>query len=207
MSRFEADLREELNVKTVCFLGREDELVVCPFKPSLSLLGRMYGRLMPGSGAACRSFWSIRHSPIELCLEGQVVYLQPDDVLALATAPAGYTVARRERLVVALDTDLASELLQKGLARDLVRLIQDARKSADFALTDQVDLVLQPHAGRRPGPLLEKYREYIRSGIQASTLAIGPLPASFLSLTLALAGGEAMSGLRRCESADADPGV
>ena len=50
----------------------------------------------------------------------------------------GFAVAQEGGLVVALDTELDDELLQEGLARDLVRLINDMRKAAGFDISDRI---------------------------------------------------------------------
>ncbi|MAS86463.1 MAG: isoleucine--tRNA ligase [Micavibrio sp.] len=43
---------------------------------------------------------------------------------------------------VILDTKLTPELEQEGIARDLIRLIQQTRKDADFDISDHIDLTL-----------------------------------------------------------------
>jgi isoleucyl-tRNA synthetase len=44
--------------------------------------------------------------------------------------------------VVVLDIDLTPELELEGRARDLVRMIQQARRDADLAVTDRIELHL-----------------------------------------------------------------
>ena len=46
-------------------------------------------------------------------------------------------------LVVALDTEVTPELYAEGVARDLVRLVQQARRSEGFDVTDRITLTLQ----------------------------------------------------------------
>jgi isoleucyl-tRNA synthetase len=41
---------------------------------------------------------------------------------------------------VALDLELTDELRQAGLLREVIRLVQDARKSTGLAITDRIDL-------------------------------------------------------------------
>ena len=59
-------------------------------------------------------------------------------VVAVVGAMVGFAVAQEAGLVVALDTELDAALLQEGLARDLVRIINDMRKSADFSVSDRI---------------------------------------------------------------------
>jgi isoleucyl-tRNA synthetase len=44
--------------------------------------------------------------------------------------------------LVALDLNITDELAKEGIARDIVRLIQQARKDADLNISDHIDLVL-----------------------------------------------------------------
>lgn len=49
------------------------------------------------------------------------------------------------RGIVALDVTVTDESQAEGWARDLVRLIQNARKDANFQLTDRIAVALQVH--------------------------------------------------------------
>ena len=64
--------------------------------------------------------------------------LQPNDLLVETREREGFAVAQEAGLVVALDTELDEALMQEGLARDLVRIINDMRKSADFSVSDRI---------------------------------------------------------------------
>ena len=44
--------------------------------------------------------------------------------------------------VIVLDVDVTPELEQEGRARDLIRLVQQARRDADLAVTDRIALTL-----------------------------------------------------------------
>jgi isoleucyl-tRNA synthetase len=43
-------------------------------------------------------------------------------------------------MVVAMDTTITEELKIEGYARDIIRLIQDMRKEADYNVTDRIKL-------------------------------------------------------------------
>jgi len=46
-------------------------------------------------------------------------------------------------MVIALDKNLTPELIQEGIARDIVRQIQEARKEASFEVSDRIQLCLK----------------------------------------------------------------
>jgi len=73
---------------------------------------------------------------------------------------------------VALDLELTPELAREGLARELVRLVQDARKGAGLQVTDRIEVTLEAR-----GPLAEAidaHRGWIAGEVLATRLEVGP---------------------------------
>src|SRR5690606_41382611 len=70
------------------------------------------------------------------------VEITPDAVVVTETPRAGWAVAR-EGETVALDLTLTDELVRAGLVREAVRLVQDARKSAGYDVSDRLELAWQ----------------------------------------------------------------
>ena len=52
--------------------------------------------------------------------------------------PEGLAVTTDQGMTVAVDTQLTPELVSEGLAREVVRRIQNLRKEADFKLDDRI---------------------------------------------------------------------
>ncbi len=194
LKRFEAELRDELNVKSVRFLDASTELVEQRFKPNLRVVGKQYGKLVPALTAALRALegQAARAAavaveagqPITLTVDGQQLELPAEAVLVESTSPTGYAVAEHGGVLVALDTRVTAELRQEGLARELVRHIQDARKAAGFAIAEREEEVRG---------VVEAWGEYIRAETLADRLELGtpgagahvePLDLDGRSLTL-----------------------
>jgi len=96
--------------------------------------------------------------------------LAPDELLVESDALAGYAVAQAGGVQVALDTTINADLRREGLARDLVRAVQAARKNAGLALADRIALQLD-----RAGDLVQvvaEWGDYIQSETLAGTLAL-----------------------------------
>jgi isoleucyl-tRNA synthetase len=86
----------------------------------------------------------------------------------------GWGVAGDGRLTVALELELTDELHLEGLARDVVRLVQDARKAAGFTVTDRIALGVQA-----PGDVARAFaafKDFIAAETLATTLTEGVLP-------------------------------
>ncbi|NTV63628.1 MAG: class I tRNA ligase family protein, partial [Oscillochloris sp.] len=189
LRRFEADLRDELNVKAVRYLEAGSEIVEYRFKPNLRLVGKKYGKQVPALTAALKALVgeearAAAHAveagqPVALALDGQTLELLPEELLVESSAPEGYAVADAEGVLVALNTTLTSELRLEGTARDLVRSVQDARKQAGLAISDRIALTLAP-ANPATGELLAQtladWADYLRGETLADSLAVGAAP-------------------------------
>jgi isoleucyl-tRNA synthetase len=169
-------------------------------------VGKRYGRLIPAIRAALALLTGERATAaaralqkgeaIKLTVDGQVLHLQPDEVLIQASSPQGYAVAEGSGLLVALNTTVTPELQREGTARDLVRLIQDARKGATLEITDRIDVTLQPK-GIDLVPVLAGYEAYIRAETLANSLRLASPAEGAYTTTVDLERGSVIIGISR----------
>jgi isoleucyl-tRNA synthetase len=199
LRRFEADLRDELNVKAVRYLDSTTTLVEYRFKPNLRVVGKKYGKLVPALGAALRELsgdaardaaQAIEEGrQLTLSVGDQTLDLAPEEVLVETSSPVGYAVAEGEGVLVALDTSLTPELIEEGLARELVRNIQDARKSAGFDISDRIAVYLGGAADNDAvEKVIQRWGDYIRAETLADDLLLATPPASAHTESLDLNG-------------------
>jgi isoleucyl-tRNA synthetase len=183
LRRFEGDLRDELNVKSIRYLDSSADLVEYRLKPNLRLVGKKYGKLVPALTAALRELIGdpARDAAraveagqmFGLIVEGQDIQIQPDEVLVESSSPEGYTVAEAGGVLVALDITMTPELRQEGIARELVRNIQDARKSAGFAIADRIAVHFGGVAGDQElETVVRQWGDYIRAETLADDLIL-----------------------------------
>ena len=60
--------------------------------------------------------------------------------------------------------------------------MQDARRGAGLAISDRIDLTLQPATGTDLGPLLEAFGPYLRAETLAERIGVGPpQPEAFVA--------------------------
>jgi isoleucyl-tRNA synthetase len=208
LRRFEAELRDELNVKAVRYLDSTTTLVEYRFKPNLRLVGRKYGKLVPALTAALRDLSgdAARDAAraieegrsVALAVDGQMLELLSEELLVETSSPEGYAVAEDGGVLVALDTTLTSELIEEGLARELVRNIQDARKSANFDISDRIAVYV---GGADGDPAVEKvvqqWGDYIRAETLADDLLLADPPSGAHAEVLELAGRTISVGVAR----------
>ena len=166
----------EVNVKELVILDASESKLTKKIKPIFPKLGARMGKLMKSVAAAITAFDQAQIAELEakgtmkLTVEGQEVEVLRDDVEIIADNVPGLSVASDGALTVALDITLSEELLQEGLARELVSRIQTLRKETGLEVTDRIDLRIQRTGD---GRLEEAVRNHARH-ILAETLTITP---------------------------------
>jgi isoleucyl-tRNA synthetase len=139
---------EELNVKALEFIARDAQLVTYRVKPNLPRVGKRHGRLIPAIRAAldvpanafAAAMAVAAGEPYSLRLDGEELSFAPEELLVETAAAEGYACAESDGYLAALDTRLTPALEREGLAREIVRTIQEARKQAGLAVSDRIRL-------------------------------------------------------------------
>jgi isoleucyl-tRNA synthetase len=142
-----AQVAEELNVMTLESLSDgESGLVDISVKANFRALGKRFAQQTPivaeaiaASPAAAlvehlRSHGSAR---IEVPGIGEVD-ITDEDVVVTETPREGWAVVSEGGESLALDLHLDDELLRAGMAREIVRTLQEGRKSAGLEVSDRI---------------------------------------------------------------------
>ena len=69
-----------------------------------------------------------------------VVPLSAEELIVTETPRTGWAVASGAGATVALDLELTPALRRAGMVRDVVRLVQEARRGSDLDVTDRIEL-------------------------------------------------------------------
>jgi isoleucyl-tRNA synthetase len=206
LRRFEAELRDELNVKSVGYLDAGSDIVEYRFKPNLRLVGKKYGKRVPaltealkaltGDAARDAAHACEAGNPVVVTVADEQLELHPDEVIVESSAPEGYAVADSEGMLVALNTTVDPALLIEGTARDLVRSVQDARKNAGFDISDRIALYLySDDEADLLAETLATWGDYLRGETLAVSLEQAPPPDGAHIETLDLGDGTARVGV------------
>lgn len=148
-----AQIAEELNVSSLAALsdsssGREGggSLVDTTAKANFRALGKRFGKgvqavakAVAAADAAALSL-ALREGTASVEVDGETVTLAPDEVIITETPREGWSVASEAGATVALDLEITPELRRAGLARDAIRLIQEARKNSGLDVADRIAL-------------------------------------------------------------------
>jgi isoleucyl-tRNA synthetase len=182
--RHQNDVLDELNVKALEVLDSSAGLLHYRVKPNLRLLGPRLGRRLPALRAALNNLdveWARAVAqaveqglPITLQVDGETTILAPDEVLVESVPLEGYAVAQDTGMQVAFDTTLTDALRHEGLARDLVRVVQEMRKTTGLTLSERITLYLS--GDETLGPVLAVWGEYLRGETLAVDLVVDVPP-------------------------------
>ncbi len=143
-----AQVCDELNVGALESLGNTAaNLVDFTAKGNFRNLGQRFGKDTPrvadaiaSTDAAALAAALSSHGKASVTLDGQPVEISRDDVIISERPRDGWSVVNEQGETVALDLELDDQLRRAGIAREAVRLIQEARKSSGLNVSDRITL-------------------------------------------------------------------
>jgi isoleucyl-tRNA synthetase len=143
-----AEVADELNVVEMVELSGAvgGELVDVTVKVDFRAVGRRLGKQVQAVAAAVAAAdpaeltAAYRGGTATVEVDGAPVPLEEGDLIVTETPREGWTVASAGGLTVALDLTLTPELERAGLVREVVRLVQEARKSSGLDVSDRIEL-------------------------------------------------------------------
>ena len=143
------EVRSELNVNQLESFGSAGDLVEHSAKGNFRALGRRFGKQTPQVAAAIAATDAGRlaaelaeSGSTSVEFEGETLELGADDVLLTERPREGWSVVNEQGETVALDLELTPELLRAGMAREVIRFVQEARKKAGLDVSDRIRLEL-----------------------------------------------------------------
>lgn len=139
----------EVNVKELEFIEEGTGILVKKIKANFKTLGPRFGKLMKSISNEIAAFSQAqiieieKNGKIAIIVENQPIELEITDVEIITEDIPGWVVANQGNLTVALDVMLTTELIQEGIARELINRIQNIRKEKGFEVTDKISVQLQ----------------------------------------------------------------
>jgi isoleucyl-tRNA synthetase len=164
---------DEVNVKNVRLTDDIGAYATFVLRPNGKVLGPRLGKAMQSVFAAAKKG--------EWTIDGDVVRVADQELTAgeyelALESPPGVTAAalRSNDAVVTLDTEVTPELEAEGLARDVIRAVQQARKDQDLVVTDRIRVHLD--APERIVAAVRTHEDTVRQAVLARELVTGSLP-------------------------------
>ena len=192
---------EELNVKEIEVVAGLADLVSYSVKPNFKTLGPRFGaRVKQVAGALAHADARSIVEAVEqggvatIEIDGEPQTLSRDELDIRVEGRSGYSLVQEGPYGVALDLEIDDELRAEGIAREIVRAVQDLRKAKGLAVEDRIRLRLstddQPIAAA-----ITAHEPFISQEVLATELRLGDAGAD--DETLELDGGRVRLALER----------
>ena len=171
------EVADELNVQDLVSLHEgTGGLVDVVVKPNFRVLGKRFGprmkeiaALVTGAEAATVAAAVRANGSVEIGGET----FGADELLISESPAEGWAVERDEQAAVALDLELTPELRRLGTLRDVVRMVQDARKGAGLEVTDRIELWWQVGGSPEPADALREHGDALAGEVLATAVTEG----------------------------------
>ena len=170
-SNFLELLTDEVNVKEVKLIEDLDKYATYSLQPNGSLLGPRLGKEVQSVFAAAKSGdWELNEdgtakvADVLLNAEEFELGLQPHEGITAATLNSGDAI-------IILDTEITEDLAKEGIARDVIRQVQQARRDAELVVTDRIQIWLDGGETILEG--VKTFEEYVASQILATEIIYG----------------------------------
>ena len=142
----------EINVKSIEFLNDKNSLLVKELKPNFKLLGPKYGKII---NDVAKEIKALTNSDIEklentgkltLSIGKTEASITLDDVEVNYKDIEGLSVASGGGQTIALDLNLNDDLVNEGIAREIVNRVQNIRKNKGLEVTDKIEINIKSSA-------------------------------------------------------------
>ena len=142
-------IKSEVNVKEIELISNSSGILVKKVKPNFKSLGPKLGKLLSSVVKKINTFNDNEINKIEkgesisVTIDNNNIILDPYDLEVVSQDIQGWLVASENNITVALDVKLNEELVNEGIARELVNRIQNHRKEIGLLVTDKIILKIQ----------------------------------------------------------------
>ena len=167
---------DEVNVKELEFVEGAG-ILVKKVKCNFRTMGKKFGKLMKSVNLAVQAMSQEqiaeleRQGSVNVTLDtGDIALIEAEDIEIYSEDIPGWTVANDGSLTVALDITVTEELRSEGVARELVKRIQNLRKESGFEITDRIDILLGHHT--ETDKAVAQYQDYICNQVLANSLTL-----------------------------------
>ena len=188
-------IASEVNVKAIETIGSPGDFVSMRVKLEHGRVGPRYGKLTKDIARTVaqlddEALASLRTTgALNLSVEGHEIGLDAEDVRFIEEPKEGVATASDSKWFVALDTTITDALRLEGLARDIIRQVQVARKEAGFRVEDRISLFVNGSQGVLDA--VDVHSAMIAGEVLAAALEKGDACAAGYATSEVTIGGEA----------------
>ena len=157
-------IMEELNIKEVKFEKDLTTYMNYQLKPNFKVAGPILGKNIKEFGqllAKSNPEDFVGKESFNITLGGEEFEITKEMIDVKINAKEGFAVAMENNIFTILDTNLTEELIDEGIAREIVSKVQQLRKQHDFEMMDRITITLA--VDEEVKNAVEKHADYIKS--------------------------------------------
>lgn len=168
-------IKNEVNVKEVNFVENSGFLVK-KVKCNFRVMGKKFGKLMKSVAAHMDGLDQDaialleQNGSISFDIDGSPVTVDVADVEIISEDIPGWLVSNDGNLTVALEVELTEDLLNEGMARELINRIQNMRKDAGLEITDRIAIKVSPNDCIAKS--IANYEDYVKTQVLADSISV-----------------------------------
>ena len=168
-------IKNEVNVKEVNFVENSGFLVK-KVKCNFRVMGKKFGKLMKSVAAHMDGLDQDaialleQNGSISFDIDGAPVTVDVADVEIISEDIPGWLVSNDGNLTVALEVELTEDLLNEGMARELINRIQNMRKDAGLEITDRIAIKVSPNDSIAKA--IANYEDYVKTQVLADSISV-----------------------------------
>jgi isoleucyl-tRNA synthetase len=160
----------EANVKTVEILESVEGLATAVIKVDARKVGKKYGKKVQDLIKAGKEGNFKMKACGQIEIEGEI--LEIDEYETAFLTEEGSEADCTPNAVVILDTELTPELMREGEAREIIRAVQDLRKSSGFEVSDRIEITFETSSDNL-NQTIQNFGEQIQGEVLANSLSAG----------------------------------
>ncbi len=170
ISEFESLFMEELNVKNVTWAESLDEYISVNYKPNFKEVGKVFGSNVGKFGEYLKNISDedkvkLESGNLTVDLDGTSYDVLSSYVLRDVVSKEGYVSVMLNYKTVVIDTRLNQDLINEGLAREVVSKIQNLRKTSGFDIADRINMTY--YSSSEVKDAIDEFKDYIMDEVLA----------------------------------------
>jgi len=154
-------IEEELNVKKIKFEDNLDDYISYDIKPNFKVCGKIFGSDIKNLSEYLKDISKDEVAKLDngetlkIKLNNNEYDLNSEMLDIRINSKEGYNSSANNNLFIILNTNLTEELINEGIARELISKVQQLRKNKDFNITDRIYIYYYSDE------LMDKIKDYI----------------------------------------------
>ncbi len=167
-------IKEELNVKEVLFTNEVGNYMNFMVKPNFKVAGPIFGSniklfVEALNRLSLEEINKLRNNEtLSLNIDNADYLISADMVDIRITSKEGFNVGMENNNFIILNTELTPELINEGIAREIVSKVQQLRKNKDFNIVDRI--TLEYEGNDKIDEVFKEYADYIKNETLATEI-------------------------------------